>query len=155
MSSIFYENIEENTINNDYYRKVVYTGKMQFVYMNILPLDNIHKEIHLDHDQFIRIESGEGIAIINNKKYKLYDGIGIIIPAGTEHEIINTSDVNNLKLYTIYTPPEHKPNTIQKYNPDKEIKNFKENKSYESNIFEEKYLKYKKKYLNFKKFNKK
>ena len=81
MDEIFYENIEKNTNDNTAYRKVVYTGKMQFVYMNIKPMDNIHKEIHNEHDQFIRIENGEGEAILNGKIYKLYDGIGLIIPA--------------------------------------------------------------------------
>jgi mannose-6-phosphate isomerase-like protein (cupin superfamily) len=137
MSNIFYENIEDKTRENNAYRKVSYTGKMQFVYMSINPLDDIHKEIHLNHDQFIRVEEGEGNAILNGKTYKLYDGIGLIIPAGVEHQIINTSKDKNLKLYTIYSPPEHKPNTLQENNPDKEYKN--------------KYLKYKNKYLQLKK----
>jgi mannose-6-phosphate isomerase-like protein (cupin superfamily) len=118
---IFHENIEKNTIKNKNYRNVVYTGKkLQFVYMSLKPLDNIHKEIHKTHDQFIRVESGNGIAIIENKKYKLKDGIGLIIPAGKIHEIKNTSSKKELKLYTIYAPPEHRPNLIVKINPDKD-----------------------------------
>lgn len=132
MSDIFYENIEEKTLGNTAYRKVVFTGKLQFVYMNIKPLDDIHKEIHAEHDQFIRIEQGNGEANIDGKIYKLYDGIGIIIPAGKEHQIINTSKDKELKLYTIYSPAEHKADLIQEENPDK---------------YKMKYLKYKNKYL--------
>ena len=136
MNTIFYENIEKSILENKNYRKVVYTSKfMQFVYMNIKPLDSIPMEIHNNHDQFIRIESGEGKAIVNNNKYKLYDGIGIIIPAGAKHQIINTSSFDELKLYTIYSPPEHPANLIQSVNP---------------NYYKEKYLKYKEKYLKSK-----
>lgn len=138
MDKIFYENIENNTVHNSAYRKVVYTGKMQFVYMNIKPLDNIHKEVHNEHDQFIRVEKGEGEAILNGKKYKLYDGIGLIIPAGITHEIINTNKDLPLKLYTIYSPPEHKEDILEELNPDK---------IGEHEIYKSKYLKYKKKYL--------
>ena len=136
MDNIFYENIETNTIENTSYRKIVYTGRMQFVYMSIKPMDNIHKEIHEEHDQFIRVEEGEGNAILNGKTYKLYDGIGLMIPAGIEHQITNTSKDKELKLYTIYSPPEHKSGLIQEENPDK---------------YKIKYLKYKSKYLNLKK----
>ncbi len=116
----FYQNIEKNTLQNKLYRNVVYTGKhSQFVYMSIKPLDEIHMEVHKTIDQFIRIESGNGIAIVNNKKYKLYDGIGLIIPAGSFHKIINSSKTQNLKLYTIYSPPEHPKGLKQKENPDK------------------------------------
>ena len=134
---VFCENIEDETIKNKDYRRVVYTGKLQFVYMSINPLDNIHLETHKEHDQFIRIEKGKGIAIINDKEYDLYDGIGIIIPAGAQHKITNTSNTEYLKLYTIYSPPEHKDNKIDTTNPDK---------------FKNKYLKYKQKYLKQKKY---
>ena len=140
-SNIFYENINDNTIENNNYRKVAYTGKyMQFVYMNIKPKDDIHLETHDGTDQFIRIEKGEGLAIINDKKYELCDDIGIIIPAGAKHKIINTSSNKELKLYTIYSPPEHNDNKINITNPDKQ--------SGESDYFKNKYLKYKKKYLS-------
>ena len=123
---IFCENINDNTISNENYRKVVHTSKyMQFVYMSIKPQDNIHQEIHEKTDQFIRVEQGEGIAIINGKEYKLYDDIGIIIPAGCNHEIINTSNNKELKLYSIYTPPEHPVDKIDINNPDKYIINVK------------------------------
>jgi mannose-6-phosphate isomerase-like protein (cupin superfamily) len=111
---------------------------MQLVYMSIKPLDDIHKEVHKEHDQFIRVEQGEGNAIINGETYKLYDGIGIMIPAGAIHQIINTSKDKDLKLYTIYSPPEHKPNTLQEDNP-------------EDSFYKMKYLKYKAKYLKINK----
>ena len=114
----FVNNIEKLTLENSNYRKVIYTGNYsQLVLMCLKPGENIHKEVHPTVDQFFRIEQGNGIAIINNKKYKLYDGIGLIIPAGYKHQIINTSKTKELKLYTIYTPPEHKDKLIQKDKP--------------------------------------
>jgi mannose-6-phosphate isomerase-like protein (cupin superfamily) len=106
--------------------------------MSLKPKEDIHMEVHKDHDQFIRVEKGTGIAIIEGKKYKLKDGIGIIIPAGSRHQIINNGK-NKLKLYTIYSPPEHPDGLIQKLKPSEDKK------------FEKKYLKYKNKYLNYKK----
>ena len=136
MNNIFYEDVEANTKTNENYRKVVYTGKMQFVYMSLKPLDDIHMEVHKDHDQFFRIESGNGKAIVNGSEYELKDGIGLIIPAGASHQIINTSNSEPLKLYSIYAPAEHPPNRLDVSNPDK---------------LANKYLKYKNKYLNLKK----
>ncbi len=141
-SNVFYQNVEEMTLGNNLYRNVVYTGKeQQFVYMSIKPQDDIHKEIHPDHDQFIRIEKGQGIAIINGYNYDLYDGIGLIIPAGAQHQIINTSRNEDLKLYSIYSPPEHPNGRIDINNPDKK----------EVEQLKRKYLKYKKKYLSIRK----
>ena len=125
MSNIFYDNIEKSTINNNNYRNIQYThpGGMQFVLMSIKPGVEIGMEIHDTHDQFIRIEKGTGELQIkkNNKitKYKLYDGIGIIIPSGTFHNVINTGK-EPLKIYNIYTPPEHKHGLIQKDKQEKE-----------------------------------
>lgn len=161
---MFIENIEKNTLNNINYRNVVHTGKyLQFVYMNIKPNDDIHMEVHDDIDQFIRIEKGNGIAIINDKIYNISDGMGLIIDAGVKHQIINNSN-DDLKLYTIYSNPEHKENTIQLKNPDKnnnlnQKKNDSENSININNFnlinmkHKIKYLKYKKKYLNYKKKN--
>ena len=111
---MFYTDIEHDTINNNHFRKVIHTSKhLQLVLMNLRPKQIIPKEVHKEHDQFIRIEKGFGKAIIFNdineilEEKNLYDGISIIIPAGTIHEIQNTHDTDNLKLYTIYTPPEH------------------------------------------------
>jgi mannose-6-phosphate isomerase-like protein (cupin superfamily) len=127
--NIFCENINDKSIENENYRKVAFTGKhLQFVYMSIKPKDNIHLEVHNKTDQFIRIEKGYGLAIIDGKEYKLYDNIGIIIPSGCHHEIINSSNTEELKLYTIYAPPEHPNNEIDITNPNKinrEIKVFR------------------------------
>ncbi len=134
-SKVFYENIETNTIENTNYRKVVYTGKMQFVYMSLKPLDSIKLETHQDHDQFFRIEAGKGQAIVNGNTYELFDGIGLIVPAGAQHQILNTSETEDLKLYSIYSPHEHPPTRLDVNNPDK---------------LKQKYFKYKQKYLEIK-----
>ena len=118
MNNIFYKNIETETLKNTNYRNVLYTSKnQQIVLMSLKPLDNIPMEIHKEHDQFIRIEKGEGegLAIINNIEYKLHDGIAIIIPAGIYHKIINMSLTNLLQLYTIYSSPEHKQGLYQAF----------------------------------------
>ena len=134
----FYYNIEKSTDNNNNYRKVLYTSKnQQFVLMSLKPKEDIHMEVHKDHDQFIVVIKGTGIAIIEGKIYKLKDGIGLIIPAGSRHQIINNGK-NKLKLYTIYSPPEHPDGLIQKL------------KSSQDKNFEKKYIKYKNKYLNYK-----
>lgn len=106
-------NIEEETLKNSYFRKVIYTDpRMQLVLMSIEPGENIPKEVH-DLDQFIRIEAGEGKAILNGEEFSLKDGSVVIVPKGTEHEIVNTGG-EPLKLYTIYTPPEHEDGTVHK-----------------------------------------
>ena len=116
------ENIEELTKTNNDYRRVLYTGmNQQFVLMSIPPSDEIKMEIHKLHDQFIRIEQGEGKAVVGNSTYKLKDGSAFIVPANTSHQISNTSNKEPLKLYTIYSPPEHSDKLIQSTNPDKLI----------------------------------
>jgi len=116
----YHINIEQETIKNEYYRKVLYTTKQnQIVLMSIQPKDDIPLEIHPNITQFIRIEKGHGKAYINNKVYNLFDGIAIDIPAGASHRIVNTSDTDTLKLYTIYSPPEHKPGLKQLTKPKK------------------------------------
>ena len=105
----FYQNIEEETLANDNFRKVLYTGKhSQLVLMSLKPNEEIGLETHSENDQFFRIEAGNGRAIIDGNTYELHDGIAIIVPAGAEHNIINDSDTEALKLYTIYSPPHHK-----------------------------------------------
>jgi mannose-6-phosphate isomerase-like protein (cupin superfamily) len=119
MSGIFVNNIETITLKNNNYRKVINTTKRsQLVVMSLKPLEEIGMETHKTKDQFIRIEQGVGMAVLNGKKYKLKDGTAVVIPAGTKHNIINISKTNKLKLYTIYTPPEHDPDTIQKNKPE-------------------------------------
>lgn len=124
MEKVFITNIEENTLLNTNYRKVLHTtSKMQLVVMNIPPLDNIHLEIHPEHDQFIKVEDGICTVLIydSNKviinEFILYSGWCIIIPANTWHEIKNISHAS-VCLYTIYTPPEHDNNRIDIINPN-------------------------------------
>jgi mannose-6-phosphate isomerase-like protein (cupin superfamily) len=107
-------NLEEKTLQNDYFREVLFTtDKSQLVVMALKPGEEIGMEVHPEHDQFIRIESGKGKAILNGEESAIFDGVGVVIPAGTQHNIINTSE-EVMKLYTIYTPPEHKPGTVHK-----------------------------------------
>jgi mannose-6-phosphate isomerase-like protein (cupin superfamily) len=114
-------NIGEITINNNNYRKVINTTKyQQLVLMCLKPKEEIGMEIHKKVDQFIRIEKGIAIAIIGKetpKKYILKKEHFITIPAGTYHNIINIGR-GELKLYSIYSPPNHKPGTIQKNRPE-------------------------------------
>lgn len=112
--------VEKLTKDNEDYRRVIYTGmNQQFVLMSIPPMENIKMEVHKNHDQFIRIEEGIGEAKIGINTYELKDNTGLIIPAGVKHEITNISNDKSLKLYTIYSPPEHKDKLVQKSNPDK------------------------------------
>ena len=111
----YIKNIEEETLANEYFRKVIYTdSRMQLVLMSIAPNENIPRETHSTIDQFIRVERGEGKAVLNGEEFMLNDGSVIIIPKDVEHEIINLSTTSALKLYTIYTPPQHADGTIHK-----------------------------------------
>lgn len=103
----FRGNIERLTLNNNYYRKVLYTTtNMQLVLMSLKPEEEIGFEIHPTTSQFIRVEEGCATAIIEGKRYYLKPNDSIIIPPGASHNVINRGDIE-LKLYTIYTPPEH------------------------------------------------
>jgi quercetin dioxygenase-like cupin family protein len=109
----FKTNIEEKTLNNSFYRKVIYTTPdLQLVLMSLLPHQEIGMEKH-DGTQFIRIEDGSGIAIINGKRQTLTDGSAIIIRKNTCHNIISGS--HGMKIYTIYSPPQHPKNAKEKY----------------------------------------
>ncbi|MEC4719837.1 cupin domain-containing protein [Noviherbaspirillum sp. CPCC 100848] len=104
----FSTNIENDTLGNDKFRVVLHTtDRMQLVIMTLQPGEEIGLERHEGHDQFIRVEAGEGVALLNGEKHALEDGVAVIIPAGTEHNVINTSASEPMKLYTIYSPPEH------------------------------------------------
>ncbi|MDD3826214.1 MAG: cupin domain-containing protein [Anaerolineae bacterium] len=108
-------NIEDKTLDNNYFRQVLFTGPYsQLVVMSLAPGDDIGLETHDDIDQFIRVEAGQGIAILNGEEHDLADGSAVVIPAGTEHNIVNQSQSEPLKLYTIYTPPEHPDGTVHK-----------------------------------------
>ncbi len=100
-------NIEKETEENTSFRKVLYTAKhSQLVLMSLLPGEEIGEEVH-DLDQFIRVEAGEGKAVLDGVEHTVRDGFAIVVPAGTRHNVINTG-TENLKLYTLYSPPEHK-----------------------------------------------
>jgi mannose-6-phosphate isomerase-like protein (cupin superfamily) len=112
--SYYYGNIEKQTLKNKYYRKVIFTTKnMQLVLMFIPSGQDIGIEKHKKRSQFIRVESGKGKAIIGRKIHRLRDGDALIIPPNRYHNIINTGN-KPLRLYTIYTPPEHPKNRKQK-----------------------------------------
>lgn len=121
-ANIFISNIEEETLRNSYYRKVLYTSAhQQIVVQSIKPKSDIEFEIHNDNDQFIRVEKGTGLLLVGpNKesKYELKDGVATIIPAGTWHQVVNTSDTQPLNLYTIYSPPHHPKDKIDMERPD-------------------------------------
>lgn len=100
--------IEEATIENEDFRRVLYTGKFsQLVLMRLRPREEIGEEVHDTVDQFFRFEEGEGDVIIDGVKHKVKDGSAVIVPSGARHNVINTSAKEDLKLYTIYSPPEH------------------------------------------------
>jgi mannose-6-phosphate isomerase-like protein (cupin superfamily) len=102
-------NIEKDTLGNNNFRKVLYTGKhSQLVLMSLAPKEEIGMEVHEENDQFFRFEKGQGKCIIDGNEYDLGDGVAIVVPAGAQHNIINTSDTEELKMYTIYSPAHHK-----------------------------------------------
>jgi mannose-6-phosphate isomerase-like protein (cupin superfamily) len=105
----FVKNIEKDTLENGNFRKVLYTGKhSQLVLMNLAPNEEIGMEVHEENDQFFRFEKGQGKCIIDGNEYELGDGVAVVVPAGAQHNIINTSSEEELKLYTIYSPAHHK-----------------------------------------------
>ena len=111
----FLTDIEKKTLENMNFREVLFTAPhSQLVVMSLAPGDEIGMETHEGRDQFIRVEAGDGMAIIDGKEMRLHDGSAVVIPAGAEHNIVNGSDSKPLKLYTIYTPPEHPDGTVHK-----------------------------------------
>lgn len=115
----YISNIERETVDNNFFRKVLYTGRnSQLVLMSIAPNEDIGEEVHT-LDQFIRIEKGRGRAILDGVEYEIADGSAVVVPAGARHNIINTSS-EALKLYTLYSPPEHKDGVIHETKADAE-----------------------------------
>jgi mannose-6-phosphate isomerase-like protein (cupin superfamily) len=107
-------NIEKETKKNTDFRRVLYTGKhSQLVLMSIKPGEEIGEETHDDVDQFFRFEEGEGKVIIDGVEHRVKDGNGVIVPASARHNVINTSKLVNLRLYTIYSPPEHQDGVVR------------------------------------------
>ena len=109
MKKGYMDNIEKLTLENESFRKVLYTAAYcQLVAMSLLPKEEIGMEVHEDGDQFFRFEKGEGEVVINETVYAVADGDVVIVPAGADHNVINISETETLKLYTIYAPPHHK-----------------------------------------------
>ena len=110
----FKANIEKSTLENRKFRKVLYTGKhSQLVLMSVRPKEELGMEIHTENDQFFRFEAGQGKVIIDGNEYEVGDGVAVIVPAGAKHNVINTSDSKELKLYTVYSPPHHKDGIVR------------------------------------------
>jgi len=104
----FHADIDAETLNNTNYRKVLFTGQYsQLVLMSLLPKEEIGMEVHQNVDQFFRFESGQGLAVLNGEETIFKANDVIVVPAGTNHNIINTSETEPLKLYTIYSPANH------------------------------------------------
>ncbi|MDO9231760.1 MAG: cupin domain-containing protein [bacterium] len=107
-------NIEKETLENENFRKVLYTGKhSQLVLMSLAPKEEIGMEVHEDNDQFFRFEKGEGTVLIDGNEYTVGDGVAIVVPAGAQHNVINASETEELKLYTIYSPAHHQDGIIR------------------------------------------
>jgi mannose-6-phosphate isomerase-like protein (cupin superfamily) len=117
--SSYIGNIEKKSLGNNYFREVVFTGKYcQLVAMSLKPGEEIGSEVHKKVDQFFRVEKGRAKVIIDGIESLVMDGAGIIVPAGSEHNLINLSTWSDLKLYTIYSPPQHKDGIVHKTKED-------------------------------------
>ena len=114
----FITNIEQDAENNDFFRKVIFTAKnSQLVLMALKPGEEIGEEVHETIDQFFRFEKGIGKVVLEGEEFVIGDGFVLVVPAGTKHNIINTSSSEPLKLYTIYSPPNHADGTIHETKP--------------------------------------
>ena len=114
----FVTNIEKDSLANETFRTVLYTDeRVQLVVMSLLPSEDIGEEVH-QLDQFLRIESGEGRAVLDGVEHPIRDGFAIVVPKGTRHNIINDSTTSPMKLYTVYAPPDHKDGTVHKTKAD-------------------------------------
>ncbi|MCK9469898.1 MAG: cupin domain-containing protein [Porticoccaceae bacterium] len=120
----FVENIEKLTIENDNYRKVLYTGKhLQLVLMTLQAGEEIGREVHEGHDQFFRIEEGKGRIDIDDNSYDVQDDDAMIVPAGAWHNVVNTGTAP-LRLYTLYGPPEHRDGVLHPTKADEKEEHF-------------------------------
>ena len=108
------DNIEKLTQENANFRQVLYSGKhSQLVLMSLKPSEEIGLEVHPDNDQFFRFESGHGKVVIDDNQYEVKDGDAVVVPAGANHNVVNVSDSEDLKLYTIYSPAHHKDGIVR------------------------------------------
>lgn len=113
--SFYVSDLEKDTVENDNFRKVLNTeDHSQLVVMSLEPNEEIGMETHPDIDQFIRIEQGKAKVIIDNEEYKVEDDFAAVVPAGSKHNVVNTSKDEELKLYAIYSPPEHPDGVVHK-----------------------------------------
>lgn len=113
MKKGYKDNIEKLTTGNTDFRRVLYTGEhMQLVLMALAPKEEIGMETHNENDQFFRFESGQGKVVVNETEYGVEDGDAVIVPAGSQHNVINVSDTEPLTMYTIYAPSHHKDGTV-------------------------------------------
>ncbi len=112
----FIVSIEKKTLENNYFRQVLFTGKyVQLVVMCLKPGEDIGNEVHAKVDQFFRIEQGQAAFVFKGKeKHVVKNGDAVTVPAGTFHNVINTSKTTKLKLYTLYSPPNHPDKTVHK-----------------------------------------
>ena len=116
----YIEGIEKVTLENDYFREVLYTARhSQLVVMSLKPLEEIGEEVH-QLDQFIRCEQGNGKAILDGVEHAVSNGVAVLVPAGAKHNIINTSSVEAMKLYTVYAPQNHRDGVVHKTKADAE-----------------------------------
>lgn len=116
-------NLEKEARKNADFRRVLYTGKYgQLVLMSIRPGDEIGQETHDDRDLFFRFEEGEGKVVIDGRAHPVRDGDGVIVPAGAMHNLINTSKTADLRLYMIYSPPEHPDGTVRRTKAEAYVK---------------------------------
>lgn len=116
------DNIEKRTVENEDFRRVLYTGhNLQLVLMTLPPGCDIGEEVHPDRDQFFRFEEGSGVVKIDGVENRVEEDFAVIVPAGARHNVINTGDAP-LRLYTIYGPPEHKDGVVQATKADAEAR---------------------------------
>lgn len=119
MKKGYHTHIEQETKENTYFRKVLYTGEeMQLVLMSLLPNEDIGQEVHEENDQFFRFDAGEGKVVINETQYNVSDGDAVIVPKGASHNVINTSETQPLRFYTIYAPAHHKDGIVRETKED-------------------------------------
>jgi mannose-6-phosphate isomerase-like protein (cupin superfamily) len=117
----FKSNIEKVTLENNNFRKVLYSGHhLQLVLMSLKAGEEIGAEIHQDNDQFFRFEGGSGKCVIDGNEYNVKDGDVIVVPAGAKHNIMNVDSTTQLKMYTIYAPPHHKDGIVRATKKDAE-----------------------------------
>lgn len=110
----FKENIEKLTLENNNFRKVLYTSQhSQLVLMSLKPQEEIGMEVHEENDQFFRFEKGAGKVVIDGNEYEVTDGDAVVVPSGAQHNVVNTSENEELKLYTIYSPAHHKDGIVR------------------------------------------